>query len=68
MAQRAYKLAATVNAQGKLELAVPLPPGTPVEVVVLAPDEYGFEDLVQAAASSTEFWDNPEDDEDWNNG
>jgi len=26
-----------------------------------------FEDLVSAAVSSTEFWDNGYDDEDWNN-
>jgi hypothetical protein len=26
-----------------------------------------FHDLMEAAASSTGFWDNPEDDEDWNN-
>jgi hypothetical protein len=26
-----------------------------------------LEDLIAAAVSSTDFWDNPEDDEDWNN-
>jgi len=68
MVQKAYKLEATVNESGKLELTVPLPPGTPVEVVILAPEEDPFDDLVQAAASSTDFRDNPEDDEDWNCG
>jgi hypothetical protein len=66
MVQKAYKVEATVNANGKLELTVPLPPGTPVEIVVLAPDDDRFDDLVQASASSTDFWDNPEDDKDWN--
>jgi hypothetical protein len=26
-----------------------------------------FHDLAAAASRSLEFWDNPEDDEDWNN-
>ena len=51
---------------GKLELQLPIPPGTRVEVLVLAPEGDPFEDLVQAAQSSTGFWDNPLDDEDWN--
>lgn len=67
MGQIAYKLEATVNAEGKVELVVPLPAGTPVEILVLAPEDDRCEDLVQAAASSIDFWDNPEDDEDWNN-
>jgi hypothetical protein len=46
---------------------MPLPPGTEVEVLVLAPEEDSLEDLVGAAGSSTEFWYNPADDEDWNN-
>ena len=65
MMQKAIKLEATVNAEGKLELAVPLAPGTRVEIVVL-PHKETFDDLIQAAASSTDFWDNPLDDEDWN--
>jgi hypothetical protein len=67
MVQKAIRIAATVNEDGKLELTVPLPVGTPVEVVVLAPVEDPFEDLLQAATSSLDFWDNPLDDEDWNN-
>lgn len=66
MAQKALKLAGTVGAEGKVQVAVPLPPGTPVEVVVLVPEEETFEDLVQAASSSTDFWDSLFDDEDWN--
>jgi hypothetical protein len=37
-----------------------------VEVVVLTQEDE-FQDLVEAAASSTDFWDNPEDDAEWNN-
>jgi hypothetical protein len=67
MEQRAFKLTGIVNPEGKLVLPVPLPPGTEVEVLVLAPEQDNLEDLVGAAGSSTEFWDNPADDEDWNN-
>jgi hypothetical protein len=66
MIQNAIRLEATVNAEGKLELAVPLAPGTRVEIVVLTPPQETFDDLLQAAASSTDFWNNPLDDEDWN--
>ena len=66
MIKKAIQLESTVNAEGKLELSVPLAPGTRVEIVVLAPEEEAFEDLLQASESSTDFWDNPLDDEDWN--
>ena len=65
--QEAFKADATVSGGGKVELTVPLPSGTHVEVLILAPDEDRIEDLIQAARSSTDFWDNPLDDEDWNN-
>jgi hypothetical protein len=64
--QAAYKFEAEVRPEGKVELTVPLPPGTRVEVLVLAPGPDEFEDLVDAARSSTDFWDNPEDDAEWN--
>jgi hypothetical protein len=31
------------------------------------PADDSLHDLMEAAASSTGCWDNPEDDEDWNN-
>jgi hypothetical protein len=67
MIQKAFKLEATVGPRGKVEIDVPLPPGTRVEVVVVAPEQEDFADLLRAAGSSTDFWDNPLDDEDWNN-
>ncbi|MGH9551082.1 MAG: hypothetical protein ACRD3W_16990 [Terriglobales bacterium] len=67
MTQTAYKFAAQVGDDGKLEVTVPVPAGTPVEVVVLAPQSDDFTDLVQAAQTSLDFWDNPQDDADWNN-
>jgi len=66
MSSRAFRYEATIGPSGKIELAVPLPPGTPVEVIVLPPAEDDFGDLVHAASSSTEFWDHPLDDQDWN--
>jgi hypothetical protein len=59
MSQTAYRFAAQVGAAGKLEVTVPVPPGTPVEVVVLAPPGEEFAGLVEAARSSLDFWDNP---------
>src|SRR5437870_13659608 len=63
MSQTAYKFAAQVGASGKLEVTVPVPAGTPVEVVVLAPTSDELADLVDAAQTSLDFWDNPQDDE-----
>ena len=66
MTGSAFKSDATVGPGGKVELSLPLPPGTPVEIIVFVPGPDSFDDLVAAAASSTDFWDNPLDDEDWN--
>jgi len=67
MPQNAYKFETRIGPDGKLELTVPIPSGTPVEVLILVPETDDFSDLVAASASTMEFWDNPEDDEDWNN-
>ena len=61
----ALKYEAEVQEHGKLELTVPFSPGVRVAVfVVEEPNDFG--DLVSAAQSSLGFWDNPFDDEDWN--
>lgn len=60
------KLDAVVGAGGRLELTTPLPPGTPVEVIVRDLETDDFRDLTEAAQSALGFWDNPMDDEDWN--
>ena len=62
-----FRFEADVDDGGTVTLKIPLPPGTRVEIVVLAPEIDEFSDLMQAASSSMEFWDNPWDDEDWNN-
>ena len=51
---------------GRIELQLPLPAGSHVTVYVVD-ETREFDDLLTAATSSTEFWDNPQDDEDWNN-
>ena len=56
-----------VPADGRLEVAVPLPAGSHVTVLVVEHPIEAFDDLLAAATSSTDFWDNPFDDEDWNN-
>jgi hypothetical protein len=51
---------------GRLEVPVPLPAGSHVTVYVVERATEETDDLVNAASSSTDFWDNPMDDEDWN--
>jgi hypothetical protein len=66
LAQTALKYEVEVAQNGLVELSVPFPPGAHVTVFVLEAGE-SFGDLIQAAESSLAFWDNPWDDEDWNN-
>ena len=66
MIGNAYKSEATVGANGRVEVTLPLPAGTAVEVIVFVPPPDTCSDLVAAAGSVTGFWDNPLDDEDWN--
>jgi hypothetical protein len=40
--------------------------GVSVNAFVIEPPDGGFHDLLSASQSSLEFWDNPLDDEDWN--
>ncbi|MCI0380300.1 MAG: hypothetical protein L0215_22165 [Gemmataceae bacterium] len=66
MTHNAIRLETNVGPNGKLEVTVPLAPGTPVEVLILAATKDDFGDLLHAANSSTNFWDNSWDEEDWN--
>lgn len=56
-----------VPADRHLRVAVPLPAGSRVTVLVIETPCEEADDLVAAASSSVDFWDNPYDDEDWNN-
>jgi hypothetical protein len=51
---------------GRIELKVPLPAATHVTVYVVEQSDAELDDLLAASVSSTDFWNNPEDDEDWN--
>lgn len=63
--QTVLKYDVEVQEHGKVELTVPFSAGARIAVIVLEePDD--FSDLVAAAGSSLGFWDNPYDDEDWN--
>lgn len=65
---RALKLQATVNQNGRLTLPkLPLRKGSEVEVIILERDSLDDE-LLKAARSSMDFWDNPVDDANWNDG
>jgi hypothetical protein len=67
MQDTAFKYKLEVQEGGKVELSVPLPKGTRVAVFVMEESEDDFSDLVLAAQSSLDFWNNPIDDEVWNN-
>jgi hypothetical protein len=66
MLQTALKYDLSVPADGHIALRVPFPSGAHVTVFVVEESAERFEDLLAAAGSSVSFWDNPLDDEDWN--
>ena len=55
-----------VPADGRIEIQAPLLAGVSVTVFVTEQGRSVIGDLLEAAASSTDFWDNPYDEE-WNN-
>jgi hypothetical protein len=57
---------AFVSSDHRIDLKVPLPAGQRVRVLIV-PEDDELRDLMRAAESSTDFWDNPLDDEDWSN-
>ena len=64
--QTALKYDVELKESGRLELDVPFPAGAHVIVFVIESGDT-FDDLLMASASSLDFWNNPYDDEDWNN-
>lgn len=66
MQHLALKYDTDVKDGGRLELNVPLAPGVHVTVFVIESTNGASHDLLSASQSSLEFWDNPLDDEDWN--
>lgn len=64
--QAALKYEVEVQEHGRVEVTVPFSPGARVAVFVIEEPLEPWGDLVSAAQSSLDFWDNPYDDEDWN--
>ena len=66
----AYKYNSEVLEDGVIKLPrLHLAKGTKVEVIIIVPTEHeteDFSDLLHAAESSMDFWDNEIDDEVWN--
>lgn len=67
MTQTALKYDVEVKERGRVELNVPFPPGARVTVFVIEESADNFGDLILASQSSLDFWDNPYDEDDWNN-
>ena len=67
MALTALKYDLEVKDEGRVELRVPFRPGSHVTVFVVEEPADSLADLLSAAQSSLDFWDNALDDEDWNN-
>ncbi len=67
MQKVAFKYNVEVKEEGRVELSVPLPSGVRGTVFVIEESGEKFAALESAARSSLDFWDNPLDDEDWNN-
>lgn len=65
--QQALRYRVEVTRDGRIELPVPFTPGAHLTIFVIAENGESFLELMQAAESSLDFWDNPLDDEDWNN-
>jgi hypothetical protein len=64
--RKAFTAETEVQAGGKIELTVPIPEGSRVEVVVITEETDEFQNLRDAAARTTDFWDNSIDDAEWN--
>jgi hypothetical protein len=66
--QPAIKYEAIVQDNGHIAVPVPFAPGKRVVVFIIQYEqEEPVTDLISAAESSLDFWDNPIDDAEWNN-
>ena len=66
ISQTAFQYKLEVKEDGRIEIDSPFPSGSQILVVVMEQLSDSFSDLISAAESSLDFWDNPFDDEDWN--
>lgn len=64
---QAFKYHSVVKEDGIVEIPkIPFKKGQKVEVIIFPEDEEEI-NLMEASESSLKFWDNPEDNEVWNN-
>ena len=62
-----YKYDVRIQKDGTLELKhLPFKKGMHVEVVLMEREEDDLSDLLRASTTTLDFWDNPIDDEEWN--
>lgn len=68
MAAQALKYDVEVMKNGQVVCNVPFPTGAHVTVFVIGEEKHSQcrDSILEAAQSSLDFWDNPLDDEDWN--
>ncbi|NOX61419.1 MAG: hypothetical protein GXP42_05665 [Chloroflexi bacterium] len=64
MPQTALKYSSRVEDDGRVESIAPFPPGT--RLIVVEDQDLITYELTKATESSLGFWDNPWDEEDWN--
>ncbi len=64
--QTALKYDAEVLNEGRVELQVPFSPGARITVFIIKEPADTYNDMLLAAESSLGFWDNPYDDDEWN--
>lgn len=67
VSQTALKYDLEVKEDGQIQFQVPFPRGSHLVVFVLEASSDELNDLTLAAESTLDFWDNPIDDEEWNN-
>jgi hypothetical protein len=66
LSQTALKYDLEVKEDGQVQFQVPFPSGSHLVVFVMEVPLDDTDDLMIAAQSSLDFWDNPIDDEEWN--
>ena len=66
MPSSALKYEVRVQESGRVEFNVPFSPGSRLMIFVIGEASDKFDDLMNASQSSLDFWNNPFDDEDWN--
>jgi len=64
--QTALKYEVEVREQGRVEFTAPFAPGKRVTIFIFEEPDHDSQDLLEASQSTLDFWDNPLDDEDWN--